>query len=111
MGRPAGDIDGLARPEGNLPIFDGRHRLPADKVPVLRPTSVALKAQALPRINADPLDLVVRLIGQNRVVPPRTVIGFHDALLGSHPQTKCDRAPSHPQEDDPIRSFHNTAKR
>lgn len=42
MGRPAGDIDGIARPEGNLPIFDGRHRLPADQVPVLRPTSVAL---------------------------------------------------------------------
>ena len=97
MGRPAGNVDGFARTEGNLPVFDGRRRLSADKVPMLRPASVALEAQALPRINADPLDLVVRLVGQIRVVPPRTVIGFHDALLKRSSASQWRSGPSDPR--------------
>jgi hypothetical protein len=62
MGCPAGDVDGIPRPEGDLPVFEGRDRLPADEVPVLPPAAVALETQALSRKNADPLDLVVRLI-------------------------------------------------
>ena len=45
------------------------------------PPSVALEAEALPRIDDDPLDLVVSLVGQDRVVSPGTVIRFHHACL------------------------------
>jgi hypothetical protein len=62
MGRPAGDINGAPRPQGDLPVFNGRDRLSTDEVPVLSPAAVALETQALSRKNADPLDLVIRLI-------------------------------------------------
>ena len=52
---------GAFESEPDLPRL-GRDRLPADEVPVLPPAAVALETQALSRKNADPLDLVVRLI-------------------------------------------------
>ena len=81
VGGATGDIDGLPRLELNLPARRGSRSPPLNEVPVLGPAAVALEAQPLPRIDADPFHLVVGLVGQDRVVPPGTVIRFHIVLL------------------------------
>jgi len=81
MFRAAGNIDGIAGPQGNLLLPDGHDGLPPDQVPVFRPAPVALQAQAFSRFHGDPLDLVIRFISQDRIAPPRTLIRFHENPL------------------------------
>ena len=71
----------VSLPEGDLPAVKCDDRLSREEIPVLRSPSVALETEALPRIDDDPLDLVVNLVGEDRVVSPGTVIRFHHACL------------------------------
>ena len=67
------DINALAGGKRDFFFFADDDGLSGYGMPVLQSAHVTLQAEAMPRVNDNPLHLMVRLIGQDGEMPPRFV--------------------------------------
>ena len=67
------DVHALAGGKRDFCFFTDNNGLPGYGMPVLRSAHVSLQTEAMPRMNDNPLHLMVRLIGQDGEIPPRFV--------------------------------------
>lgn len=82
------DIHALAGRERDFFFFPNDDGLSGYGMPVLQSAHVTLQTEAMPRMNDNPFDLMIRFIRQYGEMPPRSMFGF---ICGhSVPQRKND---------------------
>ena len=84
-------VDGAAGCQINILTILCHYRLTGDNVPMFGTMEVPLVTQPLPRVDGDPLDLVIRGISKDFIITPGSMIFalLHALLSHNFSETEC----------------------